>query len=88
MPRPPTITAEIRQWQLDDERRVVQGKIFDDLDGLLDGDNFSIGFICITDYPDDLLARSVAGRYYKLVKKYAKDPDNWTTNVIDNGKEK
>lgn len=78
MPHPPTITAEFRQWQLDDERGKIIGKIYEDKDGMADGTDTEIGFKYITDYPEELLARSVAGRYYKLVKSEAKDHNKWT----------
>lgn len=78
MPAPPTITAELRQWQLDDKNHRVSGKVYNDADGLIDGSDLSIGFKYITDYTEDLLVRSVANRYYVLRKDQAKDKDKWT----------
>lgn len=67
MPRPPMITGELRQWQLDDERCCVSGYIYKCVEPtVLDGTFVKLNFVMLTKYPYDYLIKTSAGVFYSF----------------------
>lgn len=68
MVRPVTITAELTQWQLDDERNTVTGTIQNSANQLLypERQKFTLLNVQLIEFTAHILVRTQTGRYFKL----------------------
>lgn len=73
----PKITAELKQWQLNDEQNVVEGYIFNSISKeYKDGEYFILRpFLYMVHYPEYHLVRTQTGLYFKLLKGDEKSPE-------------